>query len=173
MPFGEYLPLRSVLATLGLKKLVNSSVDFSSGKDVRVVKLKNLPAFRPLICYEIIFPREILPRKGEPEPKWLLNVTNDAWFGDSFGPRQHLDIARIRAVEFGLPVVRAANTGISAIIDPYGRVLAQLPLSTSGVIDSLLPLELPKTPYSQFGDFIFGALLLVLILLFIFNLNRK
>ncbi len=170
VPFGEYLPLRSVLATLGLEKLVDSAVDFTPGKNVRVVKLANLPAFRPLICYEIIFPREILPRKGELEPKWLLNVTNDAWFGDSFGPRQHLDIARIRAVEFGLPVVRAANTGISAIIDPYGRVLVQLPLSTSGVIDSPLPLELPKTPYSRFGDFIFGGLILILIFSLIFNL---
>ena len=175
VPFGEYLPLRSVLATLGLDKLVHNAVDFTPGKDVRTVKLANLPAFRPLICYEIIFPREILPRKGELEPKWLLNVTNDAWFGNSFGPRQHLDIARIRAVEFGLPVVRAANTGISAIIDPYGRILEQLPLSTSGVIDSFLPLELPKTPYHRFGDFIFGGLILILIfsLFFFYTKNRK
>jgi len=174
VPFGEYLPLRPVLGALGLDKFAHGLIDFTPGKDiVRAVKLPNLPPFRPLICYEIIFPREILPKQPDLDPKWLLNVTNDAWFGDSFGPKQHLDIARIRAAEFGLPVIRVANTGISAIIGPYGRILAQLPLSSSGLIDSNLPLDLPKTPYARFGDLIFSSMIVILLFLIISSLYLK
>ena len=166
VPFGEYLPLRPVLEFLGLDKIAHGSIDFTPAKTIaRVVKLPNLPAFRPLICYEIIFPREILSEQSKIKPRWLLNLTNDAWFGDSYGPQQHLDIARIRAAELGLPVVRAANTGISAVIDPHGRILRQLPISSSGVIDSNLPMELPMTPYRRFGDYIFGGMIILLLFL--------
>ncbi|MBT4490706.1 MAG: apolipoprotein N-acyltransferase, partial [Rhodospirillaceae bacterium] len=162
VPFGEYLPLRAVLSRLGLDKFAHGAVDFSPGTGAKVATVENLPPFRPLICYEIIFPREIsIPGDG-PEPEWLLNVTNDAWFGENFGPLQHLDIARLRAVEFGLPVVRAANTGISAIIDPFGRIMRQLPLATAGVIDGGLPNALPKTLYGRFGDWVFSIFCLLL-----------
>ena len=166
VPFGEYLPFRAVMAHLGLDKLAHGAVDFSPGSGPRLVSLAGLPSFRLLICYEIIFPREI-ETQGEPynlvtRPEWLLNLTNDAWFGSNFGPRQHLAIARVRAVELGLPVVRVANTGISAVIDPHGRITSQLPLAVAGVIDSRLPAALPETLYARFGDGIFALLCLFL-----------
>jgi apolipoprotein N-acyltransferase len=162
VPFGEYLPFRKVLARLGLDKLAHGAVDFSPGAGPRLVRLPNLPPFRPLICYEIIFPREISVSTSDDNAEWLLNLTNDAWFGDNFGPHQHLAIARIRAVEMGLPVVRAANTGISAVIDPFGRITSQLPMAAVGIIDSNLPMALPETLYRRFGDGIFALLCLFL-----------
>ena len=107
------------------------------------------PPASPLICYEIIFPDEITER-GE-RPGWLLNVTNDAWFGTSAGPYQHFHQAQVRAIEQGLPVARAANTGISAVIDPYGRILAEIGLGEKGVLDADLPKVGPTTPFVQFG----------------------
>lgn len=173
VPFGEYLPLRGVLTRLGVDKLAHGAVDFSPGPGPRVVGLRNLPSFRPLICYEIIFPREIRGKNIHANPQWLLNLTNDAWFGDSFGPRQHLAIARVRAVELGLPVVRVANTGISAVIDPFGRVSARLPLNTAGVIDSRLPIALPQTLYGRFGDGVFILLCSLLAgLIFLAEIRR-
>ena len=169
VPFGEYLPWRKTLSRIGVDKLAHGAVDFSPGVGPRSVSLPALPPFRPLICYEIIFPGEILGEipssSHEGDPKWLLNLTNDAWFGTGFGPQQHLDIARIRAVELGLPIVRAANTGISAIIDPYGRIIEQLPLGAAGFLDSKLPMALPKTLYAQFGDSIFAILCMLLVAL--------
>ncbi|MDA1101407.1 MAG: apolipoprotein N-acyltransferase [Proteobacteria bacterium] len=173
VPFGEYLPLRKVLARLGLDKLAHGAVDFSPGAGPRVVKVPNLPPFRPLICYEIIFPREISVTTGDANAEWLLNLTNDAWFGEDFGPQQHLAIARLRAVEFGLPVVRVANTGISAVIDPFGRIVSQLPMATAGIIDSQLPIALPKTPYRRFGEGIFAVFCLLLMGLLIQTLRRR
>ena len=109
------------------------------------------PSLMPLVCYEIIFPGEAVPR-GE-RPGWLLNLTNDGWFGQSSGPYQHFAMARLRAVEQGVPIVRAANTGISAIVDPYGRVIASLGLGAAGVVDGPLPRPLARlTPYARFGD---------------------
>ena len=172
VPFGEYLPLRKILASLGLDKLAHGAVDFSPGTGPRVIALPDLPPFRPLICYEIIFPREIAVPGSDAKTEWLLNLTNDAWFGADFGPQQHLAIARIRAVELGLPVVRAANTGISAVIDPYGRIIHQLPLAAVGVIDSNLPISLPKTLYARFGDGIFALLCLALACLLILACRR-
>lgn len=173
VPFGEYLPLRKVLARLGLDKLAHGAVDFSPGPGPALVTLPNLPAFRPLICYEIIFPREVSLSPGHANAEWLLNLTNDAWFGDNFGPHQHLAIARIRAVELGLPVVRAANTGISAIIDPFGRISERLPMAAVGIIDSNLPTALPKTLYRRFGDGIFAVCCLLLAGLLIQTLRRR
>ncbi len=106
----------------------------------------------PLICYEVIFPGDAVP-KGE-RPGWLLNVTNDAWFGISSGPFQHFQQARVRAVEEGLPLVRAANDGISAVIDPLGRVIGSLPLGTEGVLDASLPRPMAATVYARLGDLV-------------------
>ena len=107
----------------------------------------------PLICYEIIFPGEAVP-KGE-RPGWLLNVTNDAWFGISSGPYQHFQQARVRAIEEGLPLVRAANNGISAVVDPFGRIVGSLPLGQEGVLDSALPRPIAATIYARIGDLLF------------------
>jgi apolipoprotein N-acyltransferase len=152
VPFGEYLPLRPLLSALGADKLAPGTVDFSPGVGPMLMSIEGLPPFRVLICYEGIFPGEIMP-PGEARPQWLLNVTNDGWFGQSTGPYQHFAMTRLRAVEQGVPVVRAANTGISAIVDPYGRAIASLGLGASGVVDGPLPKALPGlTPYARFGD---------------------
>jgi apolipoprotein N-acyltransferase len=104
----------------------------------------------PLICYEAIFPADVAAR--DDRPGWIVNLTNDGWFGISTGPYQHLAQARLRAVEQGLPVVRAANTGISAVIDPLGRIVARLGLGVEGVLDSTLPAAIAPTVYARFGD---------------------
>ncbi|MBK20585.1 MAG: apolipoprotein N-acyltransferase [Rhodospirillaceae bacterium] len=152
VPFGEYIPFSRFLKThLGLEKITAGRTDFSPGPGPRTIKLMNIPSFSPLICYEVIFQDGIIG-PGE-RPKWLLNITNDAWFGTSSGPFQHFAMARFRSVEQGLPLIRAANTGISAVIDPYGRVIRKLSLNTRGKIDSALPSPLrKKTLYSSVGD---------------------
>ncbi len=148
VPFGEYMPFSGTLATLGLRALSHRLEGFDSGSDrAAPVVTAGAPGFLPLICYEIIFPGRVTNTKTR--PGWIVNVTNDAWFGDSTGPYQHLHQARIRATEEGLPVMRAANTGISAVIDPFGRVLAELPLGTTGVIDHGLPAALPVTFFEK------------------------
>jgi apolipoprotein N-acyltransferase len=116
-----------------------------------------VPAFSPLICYELIFPGEVTePGK---RPQWLMQMTDDSWFGPWTGPYQHLGIAKVRAAEEGLAVIRAANTGVSAIIDPYGRIISSLGLDRTGVLDGELPRPLPRTIYSVLGDIIFALLL--------------
>jgi apolipoprotein N-acyltransferase len=122
--------------------------------------LPGLPSFSPVICYEVIFPAAVTG-PGE-RPRWLLNVTNDAWFGLSSGPYQHLASARLRAVEEGLPMIRAANTGVSAVIDSYGRVLASLDMMQEGIVDHRLPMARPPTPYGRWGDATLLALLALL-----------
>lgn len=155
VPFGEYLPFRTLLARVGLDKLAVGSIDYSAGEGGKVIAAAGLPSFRPLICYEILFARE-LATAGRAD--WLLNLTNDAWFGLGAGPEQHLQISRARAVEQGLPLVRAANTGISAIIDAYGRTDARLELGQSGVIDGRLPANRPLTLFARTGAFPFWGL---------------
>ena len=150
VPFGEYLPFQNLLERIGLMQLTKIQGGFIPGDRRRALSVPRAPNFLPLICYEIIFPGEAVPR-GE-RPGWLLNLTNDGWFGLSAGPYQHFQQARMRAIEEGLPLVRAANTGISAVIDPLGRVVASLPLATEGVLDSALPGALPPTTYARFGD---------------------
>jgi apolipoprotein N-acyltransferase len=155
VPFGEYVPLRQLFSgVLGFAKLTAGRLDFSFGTGPRVLELPGLPPASFLICYEVIFPDEVPGQgaAGRARPGWLLNLTNDAWFGVSAGPHQHLASARMRAVEQGLPLVRVANTGISAVIDGYGRVLAELPLGQAGVIDSRLPKALDATPFARFGE---------------------
>lgn len=134
VPFGEFVPLRSIL---GFAKLTQGGTDFSAGPGPQTLRLPSLPPFSALICYEVIFPGEVVAAGDR--PAWLLNVTNDAWFGVSTGPHQHFSSAQLRAVEEGLPLVRAANTGISGIIDAYGRVVARLGLGSEGVVDGPLP----------------------------------
>ena len=147
VPFGEYVPLRSVLA---FTQVTGGRFDFSRGPGPTTLSVEGLPPFSPLICYEIVFPGRVVG-PGE-RPRWLLNVTNDGWFGDSAGPYQHFAAARMRAVEEGLPVVRAANSGISAVIDPYGRVIRRLGLGRAGVVEAGLPVALPEpTVFARFG----------------------
>ena len=149
VPFGEYLPFRAVLGRLGLDKFAAGGVDYSPGPGPLVLARAGLPAVQPLICYEAIFSGETPATR----PEWLLNVTNDAWFGDSSGPRQHFEISRIRAVEQGVPLVRAANTGISAVVDALGRTRAALPSGVAGILDEALPAPLADPPlYWRFGD---------------------
>ena len=141
VPFGEYVPLRPIL---GFTQITGGRLDFSRGPGRRTLAVAGLPPFGPLICYEMIFPGGVVDPGRRPQ--WLLNVTNDGWFGDSAGPYQHLAAARMRAVEEGLPVIRAANSGISAAIDPYGRVVARLGLGRGGVLRTALPAALPRPP---------------------------
>lgn len=144
VPFGEYVPLRAVLP---FEKLTPGHEDYSAGPGPQTVSLPGLPPVSPLICYEVVFSGAVTT--GNDRPDWLLNLTNDGWYGISSGPYQHLATAIGRAVEEGLPLVRAANTGISAVIDPWGRLTASLDLNTVGFLDSNLPKALPATLYSQ------------------------
>lgn len=147
VPFGEYLPFSDLLTRLGLRQFVHAPGGFTPAHHRKVMNIQGLPPAVPLICYEAIFPSEVIP-EGAARPGLLLNVTNDAWFGRTPGPYQHFSQARLRAIEQGLPLVRSANNGISAIIDGYGRTIATLPLGDSGVIDGLLPQALLPTFYS-------------------------
>ena len=163
VPFGEYLPIRSVLSRLGLDQIAHGLGDYSAGSGRKTLEIPRTPPFSPLICYEVIFPGDVA--KQSPRPSWLLNLTNDAWYGLSTGPYQHLAMARMRAVEEGLPLVRSANTGVSAIVDPYGRLIARLGLGEAGVIDGPLPLGLESKPiFVRWRDAGFAGLLLIFLL---------
>lgn len=148
VPFGEYLPMASLLETLKLRQFVHIPGGFEAGARLRPLSVPSLPGVAPLVCYEAIFPGEVISRSGE-RPGLLLNLTNDGWFGNTPGPYQHLSAARLRAIEEGLPLVRAANTGVSAVIDAAGRIVASLPLGTAGVLDSALPAASAPTPFSR------------------------
>jgi apolipoprotein N-acyltransferase len=149
VPFGEFMPLRGIL---GLSSVAGGTTDFSSGAGLRTLHLPGLPPVGPLICYEVIFPGAVVD--ADDRPQWLLNLTNDGWYGNSSGPYQHLVAARLRAVEEGLPVVRVANTGISAIIDPLGRVRAKLALGQQGTLDGPLPLPLKPPLFAITGPWV-------------------
>ncbi len=171
VPFGEYLPFQDLLESLGFMQLTGVRGGFTAGSGPRLVEIPGAPSPSPLICYEIIFPDDVAELSRR--PGWLLNLTNDAWFGSSAGPYQHFDQARTRAVEQGLPVVRAANTGISAIIDPYGRVVAELGLGEEGVVDGELPQALPPTVFVRRERSIeIGVLALALAGWFAFRVHR-
>jgi apolipoprotein N-acyltransferase len=150
VPFGEYLPFQDFLERLGLMQLTKVRGGFIPGDRRRALQVPRAPRFLPLVCYEIVFPGDAVPR-GE-RPGWMLNLTNDGWFGVSPGPYQHLQQARVRVIEEGLPLVRAANTGISAVVDPLGRIVRSLPLGVEDVLDAPLPRALPATAYSRWGD---------------------
>ncbi len=158
-PFGEYVPYAWLLGRIGLGTLGDGLSGFAPGERPLTVAPPGLPPGAPLICYEVIFPR--LVGEAATEAEWLLQVTNDAWFGRSAGPWQHLAQAQARAIEQGLPAARAANTGISAFIDPYGRIAASLPLEARGVLDSPLPGAPVATAYAAIGDAPWLALLAI------------
>jgi apolipoprotein N-acyltransferase len=179
VPFGEYLPYQGLLERLGLMQLTKVLGGFIAGERRPDQHVPRAPEFLPLVCYEIIFPSDAVPRREQPgwlydhfgryvdwpfvagngqRPGWLLNLTNDGWFGASAGPYQHFQQARVRAIEEGLPLVRAANTGISAVVDPLGRVIASLPLGTEGVLDTPLLQPIAPTLYARTGDSIVGII---------------
>jgi apolipoprotein N-acyltransferase len=152
VPFGEYLPavFERLIRSLGLREFVAVPGGFSAAGSLKGLRIPGLPLASPLICYEAVFPGDVTPQ-GQ-RPGFLLNVTNDGWFGQTTGPHQHFAQARLRAIEEGLPLVRAANTGISAVVDGRGRILGKLDLGIEDILDSQLPRPLPSTVYSRFGD---------------------
>ncbi|KIN70898.1 Apolipoprotein N-acyltransferase [Sulfitobacter noctilucae] len=160
VPFGEYMPFADLMARIGVFGLADRALGgYASGPGPQVLDFGPLGRALPLICYEAVFAHDV---NAAPErPEFLIQLTNDAWFGKAAGPRQHLAQAQMRAIEQGLPLARAANTGVSAMIDPYGRVAAALPLNTSGFLDAALPAPLPPTLYSRTGDLPFAVVLLL------------
>jgi apolipoprotein N-acyltransferase len=158
VPFGEYVPFRETLGITPIAAAISGLSDFTAGPGA-----KTIDGFSPLICYEAIFPRAVADKKDR--PRWLVNVTNDGWYGKTAGPYQHFQSARMRAIEEGLPLARAANTGISGMIDPVGRVTARLDLATQGAIDAKLPAFLPPTIYARLGDWVFLVMLVFTVLL--------
>jgi apolipoprotein N-acyltransferase len=162
VPFGEYLPFQRFLEAIGLQQLTKLPGGFSAGDRRRPISVPGAPPALPLICYEAIFPDELMP--DGPRPDWMVNVTNDGWFGISSGPYQHFQEARVRAVEQGLPMVRAANTGISAVIDPLGRIVDSLPLGTEGLLTTRLPRPVGSPVYARVGD-VPAAMILAIALL--------
>ena len=162
VPFGEYLPAETLLSPLGFKKLVHVTDGFDPGPPPRPISPEGAPAVQPLICYESLFPGFV--REGSRlggRPAWIVNISNDAWFGKTSGPWQHLNIASYRAIEEGLPMVRATPTGISAVIDAYGRVRpgAALGQGILGVIDAPLPPALAPTPFDRWGEIFFWSMM--------------
>lgn len=154
VPFGEYLPWQPVLEAIGLQQLTRLRGGFSEGASPRQpITVAGLPPATVLICYEAIFPGEVIQATNR--PGLIINVTNDGWFGNSTGPRQHFHQTRVRAVEEGLPIIRAANNGISAVIDAHGRARQLLGMNERGVIDTGLPAADPETPYGRFGNLLF------------------
>jgi apolipoprotein N-acyltransferase len=158
VPFGEYLPFPGLLHAIGLSKIVDMPDGFGEGPGPQTFHIPGAPPVGPLICYEVIFPGAVI---GRERPGWIVNVTDDSWFGPSTGPYQHLLTARMRAIEEGLPIARDANTGISAVIDPLGRVLASMPLGQMGNLDAGLPRALPTTLYARSGDMGYALLLAI------------
>jgi apolipoprotein N-acyltransferase len=157
VPFGEYIPFASVLSRFGLRGLAaEDGGGFSAGPGPRIIRAGDIPAYLPLICYEAIFPQDVQVPGDRPE--WLMQITNDAWFGENSGPYQHLAQTRVRAIEQGLPLARSANTGISAMIDPWGRILQALPLGEAGFVDATLPAARPVTLYATWRELPYFAL---------------
>jgi apolipoprotein N-acyltransferase len=177
VPFGEYIPLRKYLdGFFSFVKLTKGRIDFSNGSGHKTIMVPSAPPVSPLICYEVIFSGQVTSGaiRDVPAPGWLLNITNDAWFGISSGPYQHLATAQLRAVEEGLPLVRVANTGISAVIDGYGRVQKASTLNQRTYIDSQLPAPLKSsTIYSKLGIAGVGLLMIGLIVLSRFRVLNK
>jgi apolipoprotein N-acyltransferase len=159
LPFGEYLPLGELMTRLGVRSLVHMPADYTPGPPPRPLTLTGLPPVQILICYESIFPNLI--GKGPVRPEWIVVPSNDSWFGETSGPWQHLNVGTYRTLEQGLPMVRSTPTGISAVIDPYGRTATghRLEPDAIGVIDAPLPAALPPTVYSRWGEIPFWALI--------------
>ena len=172
VPFGEKMPLEPLLSRIGLRAMISLPGGFTTGKArERSMSVGELPPFVPMICYEAIFPAEIMRRAAKGD--WLVQVTNDAWFGNWVGPYQHLAMARVRAIERGLPVARAANTGVSAMIDAYGRIQESLPLNEEGTVLAPLPKRRAPTYYARYEDIPFGLGLLICLGLALLGRNRR
>lgn len=151
VPFGEYIPFGDVMATFGIAAFAAQQGNgYSPGPGPVVLDLGRVGRVLPLICYEAVFPQDL--RVAGDRPDWILQITNDSWFGNIAGPYQHLAQARFRAIEQGLPLLRSANTGVTAVIDAKGRILDSLPLNTEGVIDAAVPPSLAPTIYARTGD---------------------
>src|ERR1700741_4917255 len=168
VPFGEYLPFQDLMESLGFEQLTRVRGGFLAGTVRRTLQIPGAPRALPLICYEAAFPSAVAT--SDDRPGWMVNLTNDGWFGISTGPYQHLQQARVRAVEQGLPLVRAANTGISAVIDPFGRIVARLGLGVEGVLDSSLPSAITPTHFARPGDI---PAAIVVAAAFIFAIRRR
>ena len=162
VPGGEFLPLEWALAPLGFRRLVNAPESFTPGDGPKTLAVPGAGNAGFSVCYEAIFPGAVAAEN--PRPDWLVNVTNDGWFGNSTGPYQHLAMLRLRAIELGVPAARAANTGISAVIDPLGRMTFQSQLNTIGSFDLALPNPIAETPYLKFKGSLFILLAFVLFL---------
>jgi apolipoprotein N-acyltransferase len=163
VPFGEYMPLDDIVSKWGIKQMVHVGEGFSAALPPDPIRPKGVPALQPLICYEALYPgftREGARRTGV-RPAWIVNVSNDAWFGQTSGPRQHLNLASYRAIEEGLPMARATPTGVSAMIDAYGRTTARIELGKAGIIDAALPFPAPATLYRRWGEWPFGLMMLL------------
>jgi apolipoprotein N-acyltransferase len=158
VPFGEYVPYPRLMDALGVSQLVGI-IPATPGDGLHRYAVPGAPAVTPLICYEDVFPGAVIAKEGR--PGWLVNITDDSWFGPWAGPAQHLLTARMRAIEEGLPMARAANTGISAVIDARGRIVGKLGLNQLGIVDAPLPEALNPTPYARFGDGIFLVFLIM------------
>ena len=161
VPFGEYLPARSLLEPLGLARFATGDIDFIRGPGPRTIEIQGVGKVGMLICYEVIFSGNIVDPLERPE--FIFNPSNDAWFG-SWGPAQHLAQARMRAIEEGLPILRSTPTGISAVIDARGHVVASIPHLTEGAVDALLPAPRPPTLFSRVGNSAAAAMALLLLL---------
>jgi apolipoprotein N-acyltransferase len=151
VPFGEYIPFGDALFRWANISAFASQMGngYTAGLGPQVLDLGALGKVQPLICYEAVFPQDL---RGVERADWLLQITNDAWFGTWTGPFQHAAQARLRAIEQGLPLVRVANTGVTAVYDARGRVTASLPFGTASYLDAALPAPLPATPYARFGE---------------------
>ncbi len=169
VPFGEFIPLRHWLPPLVTPA---GTMDFSRGPGPTTLSVPSAPPTSPLICYEALFPSETIAPAG-PRPGWLLNITNDSWFGASSGPYQHFHMARFRAIEQGLPLVRAANTGISAVTDAYGRIITQSSFNIGGILDSGLPVAANTTIYGSYGFIYFPLLILTLAIFSVYYKIRR
>jgi apolipoprotein N-acyltransferase len=159
VPFGEYMPLEGVVQMLGIDALSRLG-GYSSGPGARVLEIAGAPAMMPLICYEAIFPNFVAGAPARPD--WFFNLSNDAWFGNTTGPRQHLNQALYRSIETGVPMVRTAAQGISGVSDGYGRMRVRIPPRAEGVYDVELPEAAPTTLYARAGDRLFFALVFVI-----------
>jgi len=159
VPFGEYMPLDGLAGRLGFKQMVHVGDGFTPGPKPRPMRLAGLPTFQPLICYEALYPgfTRAGTRASGLRPDWIVNISNDAWFGVGSGPLQHFNMASYRAIEEGVPMARATPTGVSAIIDAMGRAVPgkRLDIGAFGVIDGPLPGALPPTLYDRLGDGLF------------------
>ncbi len=174
VPFGEYLPLDELLTPLGVKELARIGDGYTSGPRPAPLRVPDVPVFQPLICYEGLYSGLAQPSAGV-RARWILNISNDAWFGPTSGPRQHFNLSAYRAIEEGLPMVRSTPTGISVVMDPYGRTVpgAMIAMGQAGVIDVNIPQSGELTMFTILRNGVGGLFVLFfLVILAFFGLNR-